>query len=102
MDLAAALEKVEAAAGDDAVLWLREAFVAAMNRVEALEKELSDAVTAKEQAEANFQEAATIVEMVADLPLGRKAVVNPAITSFQNTYRGMYSDSLLALLDSKT
>jgi len=100
VDLDAALEKVEAAAGDDAVLWLREAFIAAMNRIEALEKELSDAVSAKEQAEANFQEAASIVEIIATLPQGRKATVAPAVTSFKERYHGMYSDSLLTLLDS--
>lgn len=102
VDLVAALEKVEAAAGDDAVLWLREAFVAAMSRVEDLEKQLAAEVTAKELAEANFQEAATLVEMIANLPLGRKAVAAPVVTSFQEKYKGLYSDSMLALLDSKT
>ena len=102
VDLVAALEKVEAAAGDDAVLWLREAFVAAMNRVGELETQLAAEITAREQAEDYFQEAASIVEMVANLPLGRKAVAAPVVTSFQEKYRGMYSDSLLTLLDSKT
>ena len=100
VDLEAALEKVEAAAGDDAVLWLRSAFIAAMNRIEALEKELNDERAAKEQAEANFQEAASIVEIMADLPVGRKAVVKPQITNFQEKFKGMYSDSLLRRLDS--
>lgn len=103
VDLDAALEKVNAAlAGDSnaAQDFLKAAFIAAMQRIEALEIELAAAVTAKEEAEANFNEAGTILEMVADLPLGRKATVTPAITSFKAKYSGMYSDGLLALLDS--
>jgi len=104
VDLDAALEKVNAALeGDDGAVseFFKTAFVSAMERIESLETELAAAVSAKAEAEANFNEAATIVEMVANLPLGRKAVVSPAIASFQETYRGMYSDNLLALLDSK-
>lgn len=103
VDLDAALEKVNAAlAGDSnaAQDFLKAAFIAAMQRIEALEIELAAAVTAKEEAEANFNEAGSILEMVADLPLGRKATVTPAITSFKAKYSGMYSDGLLALLDS--
>lgn len=105
VDLDAALEKATAALDGDSdavVEFFRAAFISSMKRVEELETALAAAIADKEQAEANFQEAASVIELVAELPLGRKSTVDPQIVSFQDRFKGMYGEAWLKRLDSIT
>lgn len=99
-DAEAAVDALASAGADASMLEiLLSFFEGATEEVASLRKTNEDLTTELEQARADVQRAAEIVETIAKTPLGRKATFSAPVSTFRSRYAGYYSEGLLKLLD---
>lgn len=99
-DAEAAVDALASAGADASMLEiLLSFFEGATEEVASLRKANQDLTAELEQARADVQRAAEIVETIAKTPLGRKATFSAPVSTFRSRYAGYYSEGLLKLLD---
>lgn len=67
----------------------------------SVQAERDDLVTERDKAVQDVTDAAQIIEVIAKLPLGRKARFVEPVTSFRQKFSGIYDEDFLRLIDER-
>lgn len=98
--IAKQLESLDGELTSQALTMLKEMVGVLVERSDVLQKENAELRADNEELTANLETAKTIVERIANLPIGRKTSYSAAVNDFRESLSGIYSDEFLKYLEN--